>query len=199
MKHAVIIIPGLSDGLSKLQWVTRNWKVKYNLEPFAYCVPWMGESESFEIKLKRLINTIDELHNKGYKISLLGTSAGGSCVINAYCARRNKISTVINVCGRLKEGNNVFPSLEVAARKSPSFKQSVLLCEKNFTSLTSQNKAKILTIRSLFDEVVPVSLISIEGATNIRILSVEHGISIALAMTLYSKKIIDFLLRNNNV
>lgn len=195
MKYAVILIPGLGDDVTKLQWATHNWKVKYDLEPFVHRMPWMGKSENFEIKLKRLLNKIDELNDKGYAISLLGTSAGGSCVINAYCARRNKISTIINVCGRLKEGNHVFPSLGVAARKSPSFKQSVLLCEKNLTTLSLQDRAKILTIRSLFDEAVPLPLIPIEGATNIRILSVGHVISMALAMTLYSKKITDFLLR----
>lgn len=196
MKWVVILIPGLGDDASKLQLVTRHWPQKYNIETILYLMPWMGNSESFEQKLNRLIKKIDTLHENGYTISLLGTSAGGSCAINAYCKRREKIAKVINVCGRLRKGKNVFPSLDIAAKNSPSFKESVLLCEENLKSLNDQDRKKILTIRSYFDEIVPVSFIPIDGAHNIRIFSVEHILSISLAMTLYSKNIIDFILQN---
>lgn len=195
MKHALIIIPGLGDDADKLTFVTKHWKKKYNLETIPHLIPWIDNGENFEQKLDRLIEKIDALHEDGNKISLLGTSAGGSCAINAYCKRRDKIAKVINVCGRLKKGEHVFPTLDVAARKSPSFKQSVLLCEENLKSLNDRDRKKILTIRSYFDEIVPVSLIPIDGAHNIRIFSVEHLISISLAMTLYSKRIVDFILR----
>lgn len=193
MKQVVILIPGLGDDTGKLQLVTKHWQQQYNIETIPYLVPWMGNDQSFEQKLERLIEKIDALHENGYKISLLGTSAGGSCVINAYCKRRDKIAKVINVCGRLKKGENVFPTLDVAARNSLSFKQSVLLCEENLKTLTVQDKTKILTIRSMYDEIVPVSLIPIAGANNIRIFSIEHLLSISLTMTLYSKNIVDFI------
>ncbi len=194
MKQAVILIPGLGDRVRSLSFATRNWSRKYGITPFVHPMQWMGSAESFETKLKRLVDLIDNLYTKGYDISLLGTSAGGSCVINAFCERKSKIKTVINVCGRLKKGENVFPSLDWAAQKSPPFKQSVLLCEENIKLLTPQDTKKIVTIRSLFDEVVPNILVPIEGANNIRIIAIEHSVSIILAMTLYSKMIIDSLL-----
>lgn len=194
MKQAVILIPGLGDKVRSLSFATHNWEKMYGVVPFVHPMRWMGSEESFETKLKRLIALIDNLCARGYDVSLLGTSAGGSCVINAFCERKRKIKRVINVCGRLKKGENVFPSLDWASQKSPSFRQSVLQCEENMKHLTHQDTKKIVTIRPLFDEVVPTVLVPIEGATNIRIIAVEHSISIILAMTLYSKIIIDSLL-----
>lgn len=194
MKHAVIVIPGLGDRVRSLSFATRNWSREYGITPFIHPMHWVGSEEPFETKLKRLVGLIDELYMEGFTISLLGTSAGGSCVINAFCERKSKIKTVINVCGRLKKGEHTFPSLDWAAQKSPSFKQSVILCEENVKQLTPQDTEKIVTIRPLFDEVVPSNLVPIEGATNIRIVAIEHSISIILAMTLYSKTIIDVLL-----
>ncbi|MFA5135931.1 MAG: hypothetical protein WC489_00885 [Patescibacteria group bacterium] len=198
MKHAVILIPGLSDNANNLQFVTNNWEQKHDITPYVHVVPWTSNTENFDAKLERLIHKIDILSEKKHRVSLIGTSAGGSCVINAFCKRRSQIHKVVNVCGRLKKGTHVFPSLDFACRRSPSFKDSVLLCEKNIETLSTKDKQKIMTVSSLFDEAVPLSLMSINGAYNIRIISLEHAISIALALTLYSQKITDFLLTKNS-
>ena len=49
--------------------------------------------------------------------------------------------------------------------------------------------------KSLFDELVPVTTLTIAGATNRRILAVEHMVSIYLALSLYARLIVDFLTR----
>ncbi len=96
---------------------------------------------------------IDELSDKEYEISLFGQSAGGTAVLNAYIERKNKI---VNICGRLRKGKNVFPSLETAAKGNPAFVESVLLFEnQNEKKLTTEDRKKILTIKPLWDGVVP--------------------------------------------
>ncbi len=194
MKTKLIIITGLDDGVGRLQFITRNWKTKYGIEVFVQRMDWKGKDQDFEKKLKRIINKIDEFSSRGYKISLLGTSAGGSVAINAYILRKNKINKVINVGGRLREGVGTIPSLEQATRNSISFKESVLRCERNLKLLTKTDKQKILTIRPLYDEVAPISLMTIKGATNIQILSLEHTFSIFLALTVYKRTIVNFLM-----
>jgi len=75
------------------------------------------------------------------------------------------------------------------------FKPSVLCCDEGISTLTPADKAKILTIRPLFDELVPVTTMTIAGATNRRILAVEHMVGIYLALSVYARLIVNFLAR----
>lgn len=190
--HKVIIIPGLGDDLTKLRWVTKHW-IKYGLEPVLYSIQWRSGDKHFKPKLDKLIKTIDDLTSRGDKVSLLGTSAGGSAVVNAFCARRNKIHKVINVCGRLRKGNGVYPTLDFASRSSLAFKESVLLCEENQKLISDRDSKRILTVRALYDETVPISTATILGVRNDQIFSIGHVFSIVLSMTFLSKRLVNFL------
>jgi len=126
--------------------------------------------------------------------AFLGTSAGASAVLNAFFARRDDIRSVVSVCGRLRAGDGVYPSLD-QSRNRLLFKPSVLCCDEGISRLTPADTAKILTIRPLFDELVPVTTMTIAGATNRRILAVEHMVGIYLALSVYARLIVDFLAR----
>ncbi len=154
---------------------------------------WQGAEQDLTPKLNRVIGLIDSYYADGYTVSLLGTSAGGSAVVNVFAMRKEKIHRVINVCGRLRKGKNVLPSLEQVSRKSKSFYDSVIRCEENLKMFTSEDCKEILTFRPLFDELVPSSTVPVLGATNVLLPTIEHVLSIALAMTLYSSRIRRFL------
>jgi carboxylesterase type B len=156
-------------------------------------MPWQCAEQDLEPKLERVVALIDTYHTNRYTVSLLGTSAGGSAVINAYAMRKEKIHKVINLCGRLKKGDRVFPTLEQASRTSKSFYDSVIRCEEILKNLTFEDYKKILTLRPLFDELVPSSTVSVPGGRNILLPTIEHILSITLAMTLFSRKIVDLV------
>ncbi len=159
-------------------------------------MPWQGTEQDFEPKLERLTALIDTYHTDGYTVSLLGTSAGGSAVINAHTMRKEKIHKIINVCGRVRKGENVTPTLEQASRKNKSFYDSVIRCEANLKKLAPDDCKKFLTFRPLFDELVPSNTVSVLGGTNILVPAIEHLLSISLAMTVFSQKIVDFVLKD---
>ena len=192
--HKVIIVPGLGDETKKLEWVTRGWK-KHGWYPTVHSMAWRNNKESFQEKQARLLALIDQLSGQGSAITLVGTSAGGSAVMNAYMERKNVISRVVNVCGRLRVGTHTgIHSFEARTASSRTFTESVRQCELNLQKLSVENSSKIMTIRPLFgDEVVPANTVGVRGARNIVIPSGEHVLSIALAMTMYSRKIIDFI------
>lgn len=195
MPHFLIIIPGLGDRASLLEFATRNWEQKYTIKTIVHPIPWQGTEQEFGLKLERLIAIIDTSIGNGYRVSLLGTSAGGSAVINAFAMRKGKIHRVINVCGRLRRGGNVSPTLEEASRKNKSFYDSVILCENNLNSLTPDEEKKILTFRPLFDELVPSSTVTVSGGMNILMPTIEHVLSISVAITVFANKIVDFVLK----
>jgi len=175
-------------------WLTRDWDERYGLTPHVVRFGWRGQVDDFAPRLGRLGDYIDGLVAAGGQVSLLGTSAGASAVLNAFFARRDDIRSVVSVCGRLRAGDGVYPSLD-QSRNRHLFKPSVLGCDEGISRLTPADKAKILTIRPLFDELVPVTTMTIAGATNRRILAVEHMVGIYLALSVYARLIVDFLAR----
>lgn len=87
----------------------------------------------------------------------------------------------------------MFPSLDFVARYNPAFKESVLLFENiNENKLTKKDKEKILTIRPIWDETVPKTTVSLAGAKNIVIPTIEHSIGGIMALTIFSQKIREF-------
>lgn len=193
-KHFVIFVPGLVDGVKNIEWATRHWR-KYGLEPIVHSVGWRDGERDFVPKLQRLVGLIDELSSKNNKISLVGTSAGGSVVVNAFYERRNVVHRVINVCGRIRKGQQKgFRSLTKRAVSSPSFAQSVELCEKRLEELSGKDRKKIMTVRAMFgDELVPGDTTILKGARNIRVPTPEYLLSIGAALTIFSKPLILFL------
>lgn len=193
-KHFVIIIPGLGDGVKKMELATNHWR-RYGLEPMVCSMSWR-DGEDFKPKLGRLTVLVDNMAKKGY-VSVVGTSAGGSAALNTFLERKNRVHKVVNVCGRLRVGtHDGIHSFEARTASSPAFAQSVARLESRLSELTVKDIAKIMTIHPLFgDELVPSDTTTIEEARNITIPTTEHGLSIAMALTLFSGPLIRFLLK----
>lgn len=188
----LFIIPGIGYTVDWIKFLTRNWEKEYGIEPHVVDFVWMAESDKFPLRFERMGKYLDEDIKESKDISLLGISAGGSAVVNLFYPRKDKIKKVITVCGRVHD-----PNVRKMWNHKPEvlgvYEESVKLCETNLDKLTSQDKKRILTIRPLYDEVVPTKTMTIEGAVNERILAAQHMVSISLALSLYSKTIVDFL------
>jgi len=196
MKQPIlIIVPPLGTSSYKIgEKITKNWEKDFGIKPINWQFFWQDSGDSYEVRLKQLVDKIDELSNNDNTIvSLLGLSGGGSVVFNAFCKRKDKISKVINVGGRLKNGNIRFPESKSKNDNNFLFKESVTQCEKNIGLLDVNDKNKILTVRPLWDEYAPVEFAMVDGVKNIQIVAVEHVLGILLSMTIYKKIIIDFL------
>lgn len=191
-KHHVIYIPGLDDSRKGYELLINKWKL-YKVIPHVYRIGWKDE-ESFEPKLNKLVKYIDALTKEGDRVSLVGASAGGSAALNAYVKRPN-IYRVVNLCGRLREGKNVRPTLEWASRKSIAFNESVKMFESWEPKMTTEQRSRVLTLTPLLDEIVPKTTVFLKGANNKTLFSIEHAISGFLGMTLFSPIIMRFLLR----
>ncbi|PIZ24310.1 hypothetical protein COY48_03680 [Candidatus Collierbacteria bacterium CG_4_10_14_0_8_um_filter_43_86] len=86
--------------------------------------------KKFQPKLEGLLTLIDTLSQQGCHISLVGTSAGGRTVLNAFLRRKNQIRRVINMCGRLRTGPTAgLRSFSSKTSTSPAFVESIELFE----------------------------------------------------------------------
>lgn len=189
-KYHVILVPGLADRAEVMDYLTKSWKkdVIVHIHP----APW-DDIKPFDHKLQMLCKLIDHCAKHSGNVSLIGVSAGGSLVMNAFYKKKAKVNKVINVCGRLREGQNVSPTLDLVIQGHSSLKQSILFCEQGQSKLTTQEKSKIMTISGVFDGTVPITTIPIRGATNIKIPFIFHLFTIGGAFLFYKKRMIEFI------
>ena len=189
----VIIIPGLDNKIRLHTWVTNRWR-RYGIIPHIFNAKWKIDERGFTEKLDQAIKLVDTLSTSGARISVVGNSAGSSLALNLFGERKKNIAHVVINCGRVRDGDWPWFTFNQATAKSPSFKESVLMAQVEEKKLTSTDRKKILTLMPMFDEIVPPSTVPIIGAKNVTTFSLEHGISIALNMTLFQKILIDFIL-----
>ncbi len=193
-KPSVIFLRGLGDHRPMTQgqsFLAGLWRL-YGIELVQVRIGW-SDAEPFEAKLERIIKLIDKLHGQGRPVSLLGISAGASAALNAYTARPDKIDKVVFVCGKFHNPKPVNPRYFL---KNPAFKVSLELADQNLPKLTAADKAKILSIHPVYDELIRVSDMIIPGAHNKTILSAGHIPSIFLGLTIYSSIAARFIKSN---
>jgi len=148
-----------------------------------------SNNESFETKLKRVVDQIDEFAKAG-GVSLVGTSAGASMAMNAYCERKSKVSGVVFICGKLRNAEGVG---EKFFRRNPAFRKSIFNCQANLEKLTIEDKAKMMTLRSAFDGLIPVYDSEIPGVKSRTLPFIIHIPTIGLALTVFKNWTIGFL------
>ncbi len=190
--HKILLIPGLGDQSAHLRFIMKYWK-KFGLDVTVYPVGWR-DGEAFTPKLNRLLQLVDGFVKDGHTVSLIGNSAGGSAVLNVFAVRKDVIHRVINICGRIRTGTTKgFRSFESRTSSSPAFAESIKMAETAEKAFTIKDRAKIMTIRPIFDELVPDDTLTIKGATNIQIPMLFHSSGILSALTVFFKSLHAFL------
>ena len=185
LEHKVIIGPGIDGRTKNLEWLTKNWPEKYGLQPIMVPISWK-DGELFAPKLKQITDLIDRLADQGDQISLVGCSASGSAMLNAFMARKKQIYRVVNNGGFLRPGTaKGFRSFNQRTAASLAFRESVLRFAELEPTLTLADLAKILTVRPLWDELVPPETVVISGAMNTTVPMIEHVLGLGLALVKY--------------
>lgn len=186
----VILVPGLGDREAPL-FFKGLWKL-WGVSIITFQTRWKSQ-ENFRNKLVRLVELIDK-ESKDGPISLIGTSAGGSLVVNAYLKRKGKINKVLGICSRLHKGKiKGFSGFEQRTRGYSAFAESVVSSEKAIKCLGLEDRQKIMTTSGWIDELVPHNTSRIEGVKHATVPTIEHVIGIMSSLTLFSRPIRGFL------
>ncbi len=194
LTNHLIIIPGLGNNIKGHILATAGFK-KFNIVPYIFDTKWRIEENGFEEKFKRALKLVDSLASKNSKISIMGNSAGSSFAINLFANRKNQIDKIIINCGRVRDGDWPWFTFDQATKLSPSFRESVLWAQKFEKNFTNADRKKILTLRPIFDEIVPPLTVPIRGAKNEIIPLIGHSLTITLNMTLLKNKVVNFILK----
>lgn len=188
-EHVVIYVTGLNDKKVSFQRrAVSSWRI-YNVTPILFQTNW-SDSKSFSEKLGKLIELIDEYYEKEFKVSLVGASAGASLVVAAYARRKQTVSGVVFICGKLRRPEAVGANYYL---QNPAFREAMSTLKDNLQILTKSERARIMSIHPLFDETVVVSDTIVGGAKRFVLPTLFHVPTIALAITLFSFVPIIFL------
>jgi pimeloyl-ACP methyl ester carboxylesterase len=192
-EHHLVYVPGLNDRLLVNRVATSF--LPFFWRPYGFhghvVHPYWRQGTDFEPKLESILTIVDELAMKGHQVSLVGQSAGGSAVLNAFMRQPGQITGVVNIAGRLRSPGQ--PSLAKASKGNPAFAASVFTCEKQLPSLTEEERRRIMTIRPLQDTVVPADSVAIEGATNVVSTLQGHSVGGAQIASIRSETWLTFL------
>jgi pimeloyl-ACP methyl ester carboxylesterase len=187
--HHVIYITGLGDQKPLYQPQLINKWQKLGVIPYYSAVGW-ADGQTFAPKLARICKLVDDLYAQNGVVSLVGISAGAGAALNVYMERKNKISGLVFICGKIVGLDNVNPRY---FKQNPAFRESLELTQQNLIKLTPKDKAKMLSIHPIYDQTVPIAATQVPGVKSRRIISIFHVPSIFLAITLYKRATLNFL------
>jgi pimeloyl-ACP methyl ester carboxylesterase len=174
-RHAVIYIPGIGDDYKGFQGrIVKSWRL-YGVMPILHEMPWM-DTAGLQPKLAKLLDKIDSLTADGYRVSLIGVSAGAGAAINAFAARPEKVNGVVCICGKINRPELIGKIFET---KSPAFLESATLVKDSLAKLQSLEKlCRLQSRRSVYEWVVKPPDSYVPAAQNVVVPSVGHAFTI---------------------
>lgn len=174
----VLYIPGLGDGYElPIKIALIFWRL-YGVHAELVPMKWLGEA-SYDAKYRRVVDAIKRAEKKGYRVSLVGASAGASMALNVF-ADHPSVEQVVTICG-VNSPNT--PVHEELGRRHPGFLVSL---KKLRESLKNVDRSKITVVYPRFDSIVPRRHTLIEGASHVVIQTEGHSRTIALTVSIYS-------------
>jgi pimeloyl-ACP methyl ester carboxylesterase len=187
-KLAVIYIPGLGDAKATAQHVAIDaWK-NLGIEPYVYQMQW-ADGKPYKPKIETLLALAKQLRSEGKLVCLVGASAGGSIVINAYAQQPGLFHGVACICGKVRNANNVQP---LTYQRNSAFQESMQRTEDSIKSLSENQRKRILSLHPLYDPVVPIRDTRVPGAKMRTMAIVGHFLGIAYGLTISSFGIVQF-------
>ncbi len=187
MKQApihILYISGFGDGYDHIRRKLLGWWHYKNVTIELVPMKW-SDNADFDSKFARLSQAIDKV--KGKRIVLIGESAGGSMAVHMYASRPNELYKAMTICGKNTQPEKV---AQHYYDKSPAFKTSMDKLNDSIGKLSDKQCSRFVSIHPIYDPVVPVNETIIPGCRTVRLWSIGHLVSIGLALTILSWKIV---------
>ena len=189
-KH-VIYIPGLGD--SKATWQKRavkTWSL-WGVKPHTFQMMW-ADGEPFEPKFQRLLKLIDECAEDG-SVSLVCASAGASAAIPAFAARKDVISGVVCIAGKIHHPMAIGGAYR---SRNPAFVEGAHTVGDALDEVQDRLH-NLLSIRSAFDPIVPARDSYLKGANNRVTIVMGHAATIGTQLLFGAPRFLRFLKAQN--
>ena len=183
-KLHIIYLPGFGDnydiGRRAALWGWRIFGVTAQHVPMRW-----NSTESYAEKYARIDEAINEAAGK--RIVIIGESASGSMALAAYAKRCHDLYKVITISGKNNNPASVAPRLY---RQHTAFRDALAAAEIATKQLSQVDRQNFVAFYPLYDEVIPIKEAVIPDCQLIRLFSIGHLFTVALALTIYSGYIV---------
>lgn len=187
----LIYITGIGDqNIGRQRKLVNTWRW-YGVEFEIFQVLW-ADGEPWKPKFERLLARIDSLVADGKDVGLVAVSAGASAAINAYAARKNIITGVVLISGKVNKPETIGGRYR---SQNPAFVTCANDCPAALATIAAEDRERILSRYAIIDEVVVASHSVIKDARNRISPTIGHLPTIALQISLGAPSFIKFLKR----
>ena len=184
----LIYVPGLGDhkvaGQEKLIGTWPRHGVTYEMCQMNWA------TGTWEPKLAKILAAIDSAVADGKDVGLVGASAGGCAVINAYAARKEVVTGVIVIAGKVNRPEIVGQKFKDT---NSAFWTAIQATPEALANLNAAKRMNILSRRGLLDEMVFPLDNNIPGAKNRVVPTIGHVGTIGSQLLLGAPSFIKFL------
>jgi predicted alpha/beta hydrolase family esterase len=187
----VLYIPGLGDENIDLQAKAVNVWRWFGVKPDIIQIKW-SDTEPWNDTFVRLLARIDAAYAKGYKVALVGASAGATAVINAYAVRQTEVVGCVLIAGKVNHPETIGKQYNQSA---PKFVEAAYMTPDALASLSAAALKNINSRYALFDNVVSRADSYIPSARNTMVYTVGHAITIAVQLAIGAPRFLYFLKR----
>lgn len=184
VKTSLIIIPGLGgeSSVNKIRWFVNRWQTA-DRSVYIFESRW-HEPETSEAKIERLNMFLAE--HKADKYQLVGYSAGGALATAVFKSNPG-IEKLVLISAKLKNADRIGPAYQSSA---PALVGVVQASELAINKLDSSMLPKIVCLRPIYDEVVAIEDMEIEGAQLKRIPFIFHAPAIVLSLLIFTNRLL---------
>ena len=179
----IVIVPGYGDRVDYLHRTIRNWPDRFGNKAVVLPFGWSGEAAEYDKKNKKFLETIEKMG----EVSIIGISAGASAALRAQHVFPERVGRIVTLCGPVRQD---LMNKEMLRSKYPLLKRSL-----DDLALETVPGQDVLTLRPLYDGVVPVEAMIIPGAVDMRMKMIGHPTSIAWGMYHHAADMNRFLSR----
>lgn len=175
-----LFVPGYGNRREYIEAAIRHWPDHYGLDPEVHVFGW-SNADAYEARWQ----AFEAVMQKYSRLALVGISAGAGVVLRALAAYPEKVASAVSICGPARlEGLNPF----MVERRYGMIRQSL-----GALALEAVDAERVMTVRPIYDEVVPASTVVVPGADNRRVNSLFHIPSIIWATRRYGGQIAEFI------
>ncbi len=194
-RHILILIPGLGNVDPYIRFITYISE-KLRIPLIVHNVGWKEHDQDFLTKIESLLRKILLYRRKGYRVSLLGISAGGSLALIAMKKLKSDVHISVVCYARLKTRYNTLPMQGEILKRFPAHYKLVAYFEKNIEpSMNKKERVRIMTVRPVWDDIVPIKSMILSGADNRKIWLLRHS-SLIFALPLLGLTVKRFINRH---
>lgn len=186
----VVLVPGLGD---RMRWLVRlqrealrTWQ-RRGVRTSVFRVGWSADV-ALDDRVDALLAHVGRIEARGETVVLVGASAGAGPALAAF-ERHPGLGAVVLVTGKFHDPSAI-PAPVLA--HNDVFDESLRTVPERVARLGADQRARVLSLRSRFDTVIPDDDPVLPGAVNEEMPVVGHVVAIGFALLFRGRRAVRF-------